>query len=473
MSLTQYPKYYKTDTVWLNSIPYNWKMLKTKYLFKERSKKGFQNEPMLAATQSHGVVPKTMYENRTVIAQKDLHLLKLVEPGDFVISLRSFQGGIEKAHYRGIISPAYTILTPFILISGEYFKYLAKSKPFIKLLTTCVTGIREGQNIDYEVLKRSKLPVPMLQDQNQIARYLDWKVSQINKFIKAKKGQIELLKEQKQVIINDAVTGKIDVRTGKPYPNYKDTGLDWLKKIPESWEFKRLRTFANVRASGVDKNSAPDEIIVKLCNYVDVYKNDQISKVINFMVATATPEEIKSFRVRAGDVIVTKDSESWKDIAVPAYVSEELSDVICAYHLSLIRVDVQIAIGEFIYYGFSSDQLSYQFRISANGVTRYGLSQGAIKNGIFPIPSLSEQTEICKYLSLTTINIETLIQKSTVAISLIQEYRTRLIADVVTGKIDVRNIIIPDLKEEDVLIELQAHADIEEILDDATIDIDL
>jgi len=446
--LKPYSKYKDSQTNWINNYPAEWEFLKIKFLFTESVEKGFPNEPLLAATQTKGVVLKTQYENRTVIAQKDLHLLKLVKTNDFVISLRSFQGGIEKAYYQGIISPAYTILVPTNKIYNEYFRHLAKSKPFIKLLTTCVTGIREGQNIDYELLRRVKLPVPTLSEQHQIASYLDWKTSLINKFTNAKKHLIELLKEQKQIIINDAVTGKIDVRTGKPYPKYKDSGVEWLGMIPEGWNINRLRSFATSNASGVDKISVINEFAVRLCNYIDVYKNNIIDDSLNFMKGTAKEEEISKFKLKEDDVIITKDSETWDDIAVPAYVPKELPDVICAYHLSLIRTSKEKVLGEFLYNSFSSEALLYQFRISANGVTRYGLSQGAIKDGLFPIPSVLEQRSICNYINCMSRIIEKLIEETEKELILIHEYRTSIISDVVTGKVDVRDIQVPEFEEE-------------------------
>ncbi|MBQ8693908.1 MAG: restriction endonuclease subunit S [Synergistaceae bacterium] len=153
-----------------------------------------------------GVVPKSIYGNRTVEAQKDLHLLKLVKVGDFVISLRSFQGGIEYAYYQGIISPAYTIMINNGLIESSYFKYLAKSRRFIEILKICVTGIREGQNIDYNKLKNNLIPVPPLSEQEAIVKFLDYKVSRIEKLILIRERQIVNLKELKKAVINKAVT---------------------------------------------------------------------------------------------------------------------------------------------------------------------------------------------------------------------------------------------------------------------------
>ena len=148
--MERYSEYKDSGVKWLGEIPGHWELRKMKYTFDERSQKGFPNEPLLAATQNHGVILKSQYENRTVEAVKSLDTLKLVEIGDFVISLRSFQGGLEYAHNRGIISPAYTILTP-THIKASYFKHLSKSDIFISLLKSSVTGIREGQNIDPQI----------------------------------------------------------------------------------------------------------------------------------------------------------------------------------------------------------------------------------------------------------------------------------------------------------------------------------
>jgi type I restriction enzyme S subunit len=161
------------DELWLTDIPEHWDSRKIKYTFSERVEKGYPNEPLLVASQNMGVVPKGVYGNRTVEATKDLHNLKLVRIGDFVISLRSFQGGLEYAYYQGIISPAYTVMIPNEHITSGYFRFLAKSKLFVELLTMCVTGIREGQNIDYGKLKNHLIPLPPRDEQDQIVRYLE------------------------------------------------------------------------------------------------------------------------------------------------------------------------------------------------------------------------------------------------------------------------------------------------------------
>lgn len=193
-------------------VPAHWDTIKLKYCFNQRSEKGFPNEPVLCATQSKGVIPQSLYEIRVVVVNKGFDGLKLVKVGDFVISLRSFQGGIEYAYYQGIISSAYTILTPKDERNSKYFKYLFKSHPFIQLLQTCVTGIREGQNINYSVLGNNFIPVPPIEEQNAIVEYIESKTSKIDTMIEALKAEIDRLTEYKQRLISDVVTGQIDVR---------------------------------------------------------------------------------------------------------------------------------------------------------------------------------------------------------------------------------------------------------------------
>jgi type I restriction enzyme, S subunit len=116
-------------------------------------------------------------------------------------------------------------------------------------------------------------------------------------------------------------------REFKPYAAYKHSGVEWLGEIPVHWGTRRLKTFASVQLSNVDKHSLEGQVPVKLCNYVDVYNNERINGAIDFMAATATPEQVRRFSLRTGDVLITKDSESWTDIAVPAVITEDLPEV--------------------------------------------------------------------------------------------------------------------------------------------------
>ena len=191
-----------------------------------------------------------------------------------------------------------------------------------------------------------------------------------------------------------------------------------------------------MRVSNVDKHTRDDELAVRLCNYVDVYKNERITSEMSFMNATATGDEIEKFRLHWDDVLITKDSETWDDIGVPALVTEPADDLIAGYHLALLR-PYPIMLGRYLARVLQGEPISCQFHVEAKGVTRYGLSQGGIKSVNVPLPPLSEQTAIVEYIDKATADIDSAINRARRQIELLREYRTRLIADVVTGKLDV------------------------------------
>ena len=244
----------------------------------------------------------------------------------------------------------------------------------------------------------------------------------------------------------------------KPYPAYRDSGVPWLAEVPAHWEVRRLRTIAEMRVSNVDKHSRDGERPIHLCNYVDVYKADRIRAGMPLMSATATSAEIKRFRLRPGDVLITKDSEAWNDIGVPALVEGAADNTICGYHLALLRPFSGCVSGDFLLRAAQSSAVAYQFHVHANGVTRYGLTHNAIKSVWVPLPRPPEQAAIVRFLDHADRRIRGFIRAKERLIgraanqgdrksSLVSEYRARLIADVVTGKADVREAAarLPDV----------------------------
>lgn len=220
------------------------------------------------------------------------------------------------------------------------------------------------------------------------------------------------------------------------YPAYRPSGMDWVVDIPEHWEIHRLKHVASVQFSSVDKHTLEGEEPVRLCNYVDVYYNDFITADIEFMSASATQSEVARFQLCRGDVLVTKDSESWDDIAVPSYVAEKLEGVLCGYHLAHIRPHPRKLLGEYLFRAFRSRGINDQFRIAANGITRFGLGKYWLDNGLFPIPSLDEQRSIAAFLDRETARIDALIEKKQRQIELLQEKRSAMISHAVTKGLD-------------------------------------
>ena len=347
-------------------------------------------------------------------------------------------------------SPEYITLasSEFVAIepkhcSARFAKYAYSSEPVrLELSSRVSSATNSHQRCVPDDISKLELPWPPLPEQTAIVRFLDHADNRIQRYIRAKQKLLTLLEEQKQAIIHQAVTGQVDVRTGKPYPTYKPSGLHWLGDIPEHWEVRRLRNVADLRVSNVDKHVKDGENPVRLCNYVDVYNNDYINKRMDFMHATATNEEIERFRLEKDDVLITKDSETWDDIGVPALVTEPAYDLVSGYHLALLRPRPDRLVGAYLLRALQSKGLAYQFHVEAKGVTRYGLSHAGITSAWLPLPSLSEQTAIVFYLDKSSANIEITITRTRRQIELFQEYRTRLISDVVTGKLDVREATV-------------------------------
>lgn len=224
----------------------------------------------------------------------------------------------------------------------------------------------------------------------------------------------------------------------KPYPTYKPSDIERLGEVPVHWEVRRLRNVARVAFSNVDKHSRKYENSVRLCNYTDVYYNDRICSNMNFMVSTATTEEIDRYRLFAGDVLITKDSESWDDIGVPSLVECADSDMVCGYHLALLRPASNELSSKFLHRLLSARSVAIQLFVRANGVTRFGLSQSAVKSISLPLPPLLEQNTIANFLDHFTDRIEQYIRSKEKLITLLEEQRQIIAQQAVTGRFDVR-----------------------------------
>lgn len=402
--MKRYEAYDSFLDIWVDEIPAHWETHKMKYLFHERSEKGYPDEPLLVASQNMGVVPKNVYGNRTVEAQKDLHLLKLVRVGDFVISLRSFQGGLEYAYYQGIISPAYTVLTPHEPITAGYFRYLAKSKLFIGLLTLCVTGIREGQNIDYEKLRNHFLPVPPREEQDQIVRYLDWQVSKINRLIAAKRKEVELYKEQmcKVFSVSSSENQKV-----------------------------RLKRVCDLVFQPVDIR--PDAMYCKTGMYNRGRGIFRREPMLGCELGDSMFQHIDRNHV------MISGQFAWEGAA---YVTSEADEEGIVSHRYYLLKPTRLT-PEYIWAYLMSDKGLLEMLICSHGSAGRNrpLNIEELLNTYIPLPN-SEADEK-RVISAVRALMYIYRQKERV-FQLYEQLRTRLISDVVTGQVDVRGIEVPE-----------------------------
>ena len=420
--MERYNEYKDSGVQWLGEIPSHWELRKMKYTFCERSQKGFPNEPLLAATQNHGVIKKSDYENRTVEATKNLDTLKLVEKGDFVISLRSFQGGIEYTYCRGIISPAYTVLKAHHL-TEPYFKHLAKSPSFIDLLKSSVTGIREGQNIDYNKLKVEFMPIPTIEEQQAIATYLDTITAKIDEAIAQQQKMIDLLNERKQIIINNAVTKGLN-----PDAPMKDSGVDWIGEIPEHWEITKLKKKSKI-ILGKMLSNAPGNKYEYFCAK-DVHYGCADDSDLKQMFFSDTERE--QYKVNYGDMLIVEGGAGAGGCAIykgtkTAYIQNSImivrgnEDMVNEYICSFMQSINQRGYVEFI---CNKATIPHFTKEKAGGVN-------------IAVPPIEEQNKIVKYIEKMCAPIDNAISSAAKQISLLQERKQIIINDVVTGKVKV------------------------------------
>lgn len=194
-----------------------------------------------------------------------------------------------------------------------------------------------------------------------------------------------------------------------------------------------LKQVADIRVSNVDKKSVDGELPVRLCNYTDVYYRDEIRPELDLMSATATAEEIVRFRLQPGDIVITKDSETADDIGIPAYVAASADDLVCGYHLAILRPNPRI-LHQFLFWVMNSVVIRQQLETLATGVTRFGLRRDHIANTAVPMPDEPQQRAIADFLDAETARIDALITKKQSLLSLVAEHHDSLVASAVQGE---------------------------------------
>ena len=427
----RYPAYKDSGVEWLGEIPAHWEVKRLKYVAhieagqsppSELVTDGSEGLPFLQGNADFGSlnpIPRQVCDMAP----------KRARTADILLSVRAPVGAMNIADQAYGIGRGLCAIRPEGSVQVQFCFYV------LAITRSLLDSVATGSTYDAVTTAQiGDLPavLPPAPEQRAIAAFLDRETARIDALVAKKERLIALLQEKRTALITRAVTKGLD-----PTVPMKDSGVEWLGEIPAHWEVKRLKTVAAVELSNVDKKSVEGQEAVRLCNYTDVYYNERITADLEFMAATATPEQVRRFSLRAGDVLITKDSESWTDIAVPAVVAEDLPDVLCGYHLAHIRPGKDCD-GAFLSRAFSAIGPRDQFQVAANGITRFGLGGDAIRTGIFALPREPEQRAIAAFLDRETARIDALVAKVRDAIERLKELRTALISAAVTGKIDVR-----------------------------------
>lgn len=353
------------------------------------------------------------------------------EEGDILFGkLRPYLAKAYLARSNGICTTELLVLKP-TRADGRYLLNVILTNEFIEQVNSTTFGARMPR-ADWNDIGNIPIPIPPLPEQRAIADYLDRETTRLDSLIVAKERLLELLAEKRRAVITHAITRGLNSDV-----SLRDSGVEKVGKIPEHWQLLPVKFLANLELSNVDKLTVEGQEEVRLCNYVDVYKNERITSKIDFMRATATDEQIKRLSIRRSDVLLTKDSETPEDIGVPALVDEELENVICGYHLALLRPNKQMVLGEFLFRAIESNTTKSYYYTESVGMTRYGLDKNALANTPIPFPSIEEQKEITGFINKQLGIIDKLAVSINETKDLLHKRRASLIAAAVSGQIKI------------------------------------
>mgnify|MGYP003263285672 CR=1 FL=1 len=398
----RYEKYKDSGIAWIGEIPEHWELRKGKNLFRLRNSKGNKNAILLAATQKYGMIPQSQVEGVVQVKQNtDLNTFKTVHKRDYVISLRSFQGGFEMSEYEGVCSPAYQVFYSIVPCCNYFFKYLFKSYGFVSQINAFTLGIREGKNIQYDDFSLMKLPLPTFQEQQSIAIYLDQKCGEIDELIALQEEMITKLQSYKQSVIIETVTKGLDKNA-----SLKDSGIEWIGKIPAHWGITKIQYLVQLKSG---YNLTTEKITDS--GLYPVYGGNGIRGYYDKYFLEGDYVLIGRQGALCGNINFST-GKSWATehavVCYPKikYVTRWLGELLRAMNLN-------------------------QYSLAA---AQPGLAVERIKLLPIPIIPLSEQQTIADYLDQKCCEIDELISIKLQKIEKLKDYKKSLIFECVTGK---------------------------------------
>jgi type I restriction enzyme, S subunit len=360
----------------------------------------------------------------------DLRNYKVARTGNLVINkMKAWQGSLGIAPLDGIVSPAYYVFD-FKIADKRFGQLLLRSKPYVSFFGRASDGVRIGQwNLSIDQMKRIPVAVPPLPEQAAIVRFLDHADRRIQRYIRAKKKLIALLNEQKQAIIHHAVTRGLD-----PNVRLKPSGVEWLGEVPEHWEFRRVK---QVCTSIVDcKNRTPDMV---QSGTFTVVRTTNIRNG-SFNLDGSYPTNRQNYETwtargapRLGDVFFTREAPSGEACLVP-----DVDNLCMGQRMMYFRPDPAMLDARFLLYSIYGPLARGYIEQATNGSTVGHLRLGQVSAMPLLWCSVEEQRSIVKSLEAAHAALNETFDRTEQEIKLVREYRARLIADVVTGKLDVR-----------------------------------
>ncbi len=449
--LKPYPAYKDSGVEWLGEVPEHWELPRLGALLQERGEVNSNRhvDKVLSVLRDRGVIPYSEKGNIGNKMSEDITRYKVVRPDDIVVNcMNVIIGSVGLSRYTGCLSPVYYVLTRRSDDDDpRYLNACFQTKPFQESLVRIGNGILSHRmRIPMELLKCEPFPKPPTEEQTAIVRFLDHADRRIQRYIRAKQKLIALLEEQKQAIIHSAVTRGLD-----PNVRLKPSGVEGLGDVPAHWEVVALGYLATKFGSGVTPRGG-----------ATVYQEAGIpflrSQNIHFDglhlegVARITPrlhQSLSNTHVKPGDVLLNITGAS---IGRVCFVPDHFSEGNVSQHVCIIRPKKNRLLSGFLASFLSTAFMQREIRFEQNGASREGLTLHSIRNFKIVLPTISEQQHILAEIRAHTERLAAAVTATRRQIALLQEYHTRLIADVVTGKLDVREAAA-ELPEVDPLAE--------------------
>jgi len=424
-----------TQMAWIGSLPNDWecKSLRTLTYFINDSNADMRFTNILSLLKDIGVVPYEEKGNQGNKSKEDLSNYKIAYKNTIVINSMNLKiGSVGLSKYDGCVSPVYYVLGIRKGNSIDYVNYLFQTRAFQEYLGSFGRGIMEiREKISKDDMKTALIPKPPLATQNRIVAYLDKQIAIIDRQIEANKKAVELLGEYRVSEISRIATKGLNENV-----ELKDSGNEFLGQIPKHWELLKIRFFATMDKSGIDKNQTANEIPVKLIQYTNIYKRrEQHISDNDFLDITANENEKKRGQVHKGDILMTFSSETADDIGHSTVIMEEMPDYMFGSDILRIKTD-KIILG---YKKYLIEHTVYfrWFESLCRGTTRFRFSLDDFKNILFAIPPIAEQKEIVAYLDKRCKQIDKIIAYRKSIIEKLEEYKKSLIYEAVTGKKEI------------------------------------
>ena len=427
------------NLAWLGVVPEHWQVLKLRRILSPVSEKNHPDMPLLSVVREKGVIVRNIEdkeENHNYVPD-DLSGYKLVKIGQFAMNkMKAWQGSYGVSRFDGIVSPAYFVFDIQYDINIDFFNRAIRSIVYVNYFGQASDGIRVGQwDLSMQRMKEIPFLLPPRPEQDQIVRFLDWKVSSINKLIGVNQKQIECLNEKLLTVVNDLLTHGV-----KQNRAYMKTNMDWASEIPLEWEISRVRNHFEILkriagSEGFDVFSVTQQGL-KVRN-INLYEGQLAANYSGYQFVYPGEFAMNHMDLLTGGVGIADHL----GVTSPDYRVFRLFDeerCYAAYYLKIFQLCYR-------------RHAFYRFGRGAANVGRWRLPASAFKNFEIPLPPYDEQIEIVRAIEIEEHKIKTVIDCLQQEIDVLKEFKKRLIADVVTGKIDVRGIEIPeyDLVEED------------------------